>query len=52
MVQVKLPVVERIHHDKSNKFATGVENKAIGELHVKLKNVYTTIRVFIVTVAL
>ena len=49
MVQVKLPVVERIHHDKSNKFAAGVD-KAIGEL--KLKNVYTAIRGFIVTVAL
>ena len=29
MLQVKLPVVDRIHH-LSNKFAVGVENKATG----------------------
>jgi len=30
MLQVKLPVVHRIH-PQSNKFATGVENKATGD---------------------
>ena len=30
MLQVKLPVVDRIH-PQSNKFATGVENKATGD---------------------
>ena len=34
MLLVKLPVVDRIH-PQSNEFATGVENKATGDLRLK-----------------
>ena len=31
MLWVKLPVVNRLHPQKTTAFATGVENKAIGD---------------------